>query len=154
MAHKEAHQNKKERKTKEKVSKINSKTVNMKGSKIKKQKAAKSKSVSQPGKDTGKVKWFRKIQIKMIAAFIIPVICIVVLGMSSYSKASESIITTYENNMSETINMANQFMGLTVDTVQATYREYTNDGTDIKLSLASGEAAHIVFILSDLQNGI
>ena len=40
MAHKEAHQNKKERKTKEKVSKINSKTVNMKGSKIKKQKAA------------------------------------------------------------------------------------------------------------------
>ncbi len=33
-------------------------------------------------------------------------------------------------------------------------REYTNDGTDIKLSLASGEAAHIVFILSDLQNGI
>lgn len=158
MAHKEAHQNKKELKIKEKVNKINSKTVNMKGSKIKKQKAAKSKTVSQPRKNTGKVKWFRKIQIKMIAAFIIPVICIVVLGMSSYSKASESIITTYENNMSETINMANQFMGLTVDTVQATYREYTNDGDlDIYLKNLMEDSSEIAFnkrYITDLKSKV
>ena len=39
---------------------------------------------------------FRSIRMRLIASFFIPVILIVALGVVSYSKASDGIITNYE----------------------------------------------------------
>ena len=79
------------------------------------------------GKNIKKVKWFRRIQIKLLAAFIVPIVFIIVLGMSSYTKASQGIIKGYEESMAQTVDMTTQYLILTVDTVQSTYKEYTNN---------------------------
>ncbi len=73
-----------------------------------------------------KVRWYQRIQIKMMAAFIIPVIFIIVLGTSSYTKAYKGIVSSYEDSMTQTMDMTTQYLGLVIDTVQSTYKEYTN----------------------------
>ena len=96
---------------------------------VKAAKPAKAPKAARPKKKAAGVKifWGRRIGTKMVAGFLIPVILIVVLGVSSYTKASKGIIKSYEDSMTQTIGMTNQFLRLTVDNVQAKYKEYLNN---------------------------
>ena len=97
---------------------------------VKAAKPAKAPKTAGPKKKAAganKIFWVRRIGTKMVAAFLIPVILIIVLGVSSYTKASKGIIKSYEDSMSQTIDMTNQFLRLTVDNVQAKYKEYLNN---------------------------
>ena len=84
---------------------------------VKAAKPAKAPKAAGPKKKAAgvnKIFWVRRIGTKMVAAFLIPVILIIVLGVSSYTKASKGIIKSYEDSMSQTIDMTNQFLRLTV----------------------------------------
>lgn len=83
-------------------------------------------AVTKSRNNIKKVRWYQRIQIKMMAAFIIPVIFIIVLGTSSYTKAYKGIVSSYEDSMTQTMDMTTQYLALVIDTVQATYKEYTN----------------------------
>lgn len=97
---------------------------------VKAAKPVKAPKAARPKKKAAgvnKIFWGRRIGIKMVAGFLIPVILIVVLGVSSYAKASKGIIKSYEDSMSQTIGMTNEFFRLTVDNVQNKYKEYLNN---------------------------
>ena len=97
---------------------------------VKAAKPVKAPKAARPKKKAAgvnKIFWGRRIGIKMVAGFLIPVILIVVLGVSSYAKASKGIVKSYEDSMSQTIGMTNEFFRLTVDNVQDKYKEYLNN---------------------------
>ena len=73
------------------------------------------------------VRFFQGIQFKLITCFLIPVLCIVFLGIASYSKASSAITKSYEKSVEQTMSMMNQYLALAVDTIQTSYKSYLDD---------------------------
>lgn len=65
----------------------------------------------------------------MIFAFLIPVIFIIALGVVSYQKATTQIVATYRDSVDQTVSMMNQYLTLSFDTVQSSYKSYMNDDT-------------------------
>lgn len=76
-----------------------------------------------------KIPFFRRIQFKMTAAFLVPVVFIVILGYASFERASAGIVKSYEESVNQTMQMMNQYLTLVFDTVQSNYKEYLNDET-------------------------
>lgn len=86
------------------------------------------KQVKQNKKQThSTIPVYRKLRTKLIASFLIPVVCIIVLGTVSYKQASKAIIANYENSVNETMNMTNQYLTLAIDTVRSNYKSYLSD---------------------------
>ncbi len=73
------------------------------------------------------IPFFKRIRFKLIAAFMIPVFFIIILGWVSYNKASKQIVSSYEVSANQTMDMMNQYLTLAFDTVQSGYKEYIND---------------------------
>lgn len=69
---------------------------------------------------------YRQLRFKLIFFFMIPVLCIVVLGIVSYQKASDGIIARYETSVSQTMHMMNEYLKLSIDTVRTSYKGYLN----------------------------
>ena len=72
---------------------------------------------------------WKRIRFKLIFAFLIPVIFIIALGLVSYQKATTQIIATYTASVDQTVSMMNQYLTLSFDTVQSSYKGYMNDDT-------------------------
>ena len=70
---------------------------------------------------------WNRIRFKLIFAFLIPVVFIIVLGFVSYQKATTQIISTYRDSVDQTVSMMNQYLTLSFDTVQSNYKGYMND---------------------------
>lgn len=90
---------------------------------------------------------YRKLRTKLIAAFMIPVICIIILGVVSYRQASTAVISSYEESAQQTMHMANQYISLVINTVRSTYKSYlSNDELDpyFKNLLDSAEGQTLV----------
>ena len=67
----------------------------------------------------------KSILTKLVLSFFLPVVCIIVLGVISYNKASDAIVESYEENVDQTVTMISEYMSLVVDTVQANYKQYS-----------------------------
>ncbi len=78
----------------------------------------------------------RRIATKLILAFMIPVACIIVLGVVSYEKASEAVEDNYRDSAMQTIDMMNRYMTTAMENVQADFRNTLVD--DEFKSLFSG----------------
>ena len=87
------------------------------------------KSMRQEKKEEKKngVPFFRGIQCRLIAAFLIPVVFIILLGVTSFQNASASVVSSYESSVNQTMQMMEQYLSLVFDTVQLNYKEYIND---------------------------
>ncbi len=70
---------------------------------------------------------YRQLRFKLIFFFMIPVLCIAVLGVASYQKASDGIISRYETSAFQTMHMTNEYLGLSIDTVRTSYKGYLNE---------------------------
>lgn len=55
------------------------------------------------------ISFFHKLRTKLIGAFLIPVLCIILLGVVSYRQASNAVISSYETSAQQTMLMANQY---------------------------------------------
>lgn len=73
------------------------------------------------------IPFWRRIGVRLIAGFLVPVIFIVLQGTVSYQKASDQIVASYEESVDQTVDMINQYLTLTIDTVQSNYKEYMNN---------------------------
>lgn len=93
------------------------------------QKAAKgTKKISDTSrKKSTEIPFFQRIHSQLIAAFMLTVVCIVILGVSSYNKSSTSITSTYENSASQTMKMMVQYLDLALGNVQSNYMTYLNE---------------------------
>ena len=79
----------------------------------------------------GSVPFLRSIKFRLIASFCVPVLCIIILGTVSYSMASDAIINSYKASSQQTVEMMQQYMTLTLSTVQEDLKSYFSDG-DLK----------------------
>ena len=64
---------------------------------------------------------------KLLLGFIIPVAFIVILGVTSYKKASEGLLTNYEQATNNTFSMATGYLDYVVESVDAVSQQYTVD---------------------------
>lgn len=71
----------------------------------------------------------RKIGRKLILAFLVPVCMIICLGIISYKKAAESIISNYEKTSSQAVEMTAGYIDVGLNTVKNTVLQYSIDET-------------------------
>jgi methyl-accepting chemotaxis protein len=71
--------------------------------------------------------WVSSIKGKLILCFLIPVLCIIILGFISYTKASEKIIKNYESSTVATINTAGEYYSLILNNVEDISLQLQND---------------------------
>ncbi|MHB8129681.1 MAG: methyl-accepting chemotaxis protein [Mobilitalea sp.] len=74
---------------------------------------------------------YRKVRLgilqKLLLGFIIPVAFIVILGVISYKKASEGLLTNYEQATNNTFSMATGYLDYVVESVDGVSQQYTVD---------------------------
>ena len=73
----------------------------------------------------------RGIRMKLIGAFMIPVLLIIVLGVVSYSKASTGIISNYEKSSETSLVMMSKYFNLGLDNISSKVAEL-NSNTSMK----------------------
>ena len=73
------------------------------------------------------IPFFRQLRTKLIVSFMVPVLCIIVLGVVSYRQASGAIINSYEDSVQDTMGMINQYIALNIDTVRSDYNLYLHN---------------------------
>lgn len=73
------------------------------------------------------IPFYHKLRTKLIGAFLIPVLCIILLGVVSYHQASNAVISSYETSAKQTMLMANQYISLVINTMRSNYKSYLSD---------------------------
>lgn len=74
-----------------------------------------------------KVKFFSSIRFALNAAFMVPVLFIIILGIVSFRKASTGIQSNYKNATEQAINMAAEYIRFGFEAVEATSIQYVSD---------------------------
>lgn len=87
----------------------------------------KQKTSNTSRQKLAEIPFFQRIHSQLIAAFMLTVICIIILGVSSYTKSSNSITETYENSAGQTMKMMVQYLDLALNNVQSNYMTYLNN---------------------------
>ena len=77
--------------------------------------------------NSGKVKFFQSLMFKLIAGFILPVICVIILGFISYNEAADVVVANFEDSAEQTVTTIEMYLELITDTVQSRYKGYMND---------------------------
>lgn len=67
------------------------------------------------------------IRSKLIISFVVPIICIIVLGLVSFLKSSEGIRRSYENSTNQLINMTSDYIDLGISRVEVDSVQFIND---------------------------
>lgn len=67
------------------------------------------------------------IKIKLIGAFMIPVILIIILGVSSYQRASKTIVTNYRESTVNTVQKAGEYYTLLLNNLETKSQQFAND---------------------------
>ena len=124
---------KKEKVKKEKIKKVKEPKVKVpktKEPKVKQPKEQKAK-IPKTGKKKVETKisipFINKMQFRLTISFFVPVIFIVLLGVSSYQKAATGIVESYEESVEQTMQMMNQYLTMVFDSVQTNYKGYTDE---------------------------
>lgn len=79
-----------------------------------------------------KVKLFSSLRFVLNAAFMVPIVFIIILGVVSFQKASKGIQNNYKHATEEAINMAAEYIRFGFESVEATSIQYLSDNSIIK----------------------
>ena len=74
-------------------------------------------------------KYTASIRIKLIASYLVPISFIIFLGIASFNKAAQSIISNYEHTTKQAIKMTEQYLQQGTDSIEALSNQYINDNT-------------------------
>ncbi|MGN0342423.1 MAG: methyl-accepting chemotaxis protein [Roseburia sp.] len=92
---------------------------------------------SKSGKTKGDVPLTKSIRFRLITSFLVPVIGILILGIASYRKASDAIISSYESSAQQTMSMVQEYVSLIVNGERDEFKNYLTD-SDLKAYLNGG----------------
>ena len=86
-------------------------------------------SAFEPGhaKEKVEVGFFRSIRFRLIAAFLVPVIAIIILGGASYKKASDAIVNSYKESTEQTVDMMQQYIDLVITSEKDEFKTYLTE---------------------------
>ena len=102
------------------------------------QKADKAKT-GNAKKDKIEVPFFSSIRFRLIGSFLIPVICIIILGVASYRKTSEAIIDSYKKSSEQTIDMMQQYISLIITNQKNNFKNNLNSQEMISYARQIGD---------------
>lgn len=80
------------------------------------------------------VPFFKSIRFRLIGSFLIPILCIIVLGIMSFQLASKALINSYKDSSTQTAEMMQQYMDLIV----------ASEKDDIKSYLSNSDATMLM----------
>ncbi len=78
------------------------------------------------------IKRLNSIRTKLIFAFLVPVLLIILLGVISYSKASKGLIESYETSTLSTMNYMAKYLNFGIETVAQKANYFTSNDVMIK----------------------
>ncbi len=76
-----------------------------------------------------RVRFKMSIGVKLIISFLIPVFLIILLGIVSFQKAAQGFRSNYEQSISQTINMTQEYTKLIMKSVEDVSTQYINSQT-------------------------
>ena len=79
------------------------------------------------GWDKSNVKFLSSFRFKPFSMFLVPVACIIILGVVSYNQAASGIESNYEKSTADSINMTAEYIRFGLQNVQATSNQYASD---------------------------
>lgn len=71
--------------------------------------------------------WHFGIRLRLIFSFMIPVLFIIVLGIVSYDKASQAIISSYRSSSRQAVEMTAKYLSFGLNSISETAFQYIND---------------------------
>lgn len=101
---------------KEKLKKVKPKKEKLKKEKVRKPQPKKTGNSRKAAKDKGM--GLRGIQVKLIGAFMIPVILFVIIGFMIYSKCSTTLNSTYEASANTSVDTLEEYLGLGFENIE------------------------------------
>ncbi len=101
---------------KEKLKKVKPKKDKLKKEKVRKPQPKKTGNSRKAAKDKGM--GLRGIQVKLIGAFMIPVILFVIIGFMIYSKCSTTLNSTYEASANTSVGTLEEYLGLGFENIE------------------------------------
>lgn len=101
---------------KEKLKKVKQKKEKLKKEKVRKPQPKKTGNSRKAAKDKGM--GLRGIQVKLIGAFMIPVILFVIIGFMIYSKCSTTLNSTYEASANTSVGTLEEYLGLGFENIE------------------------------------
>lgn len=87
------------------------------------------------------VAWYRGIGLKLMISIIIPVLFVIIVGLSSYQMASSAIINKYKESSLNAIEMTDEYINLGMETIENTALQYTLDSDIIKYIDSNSDVA-------------
>ena len=78
-------------------------------------------------KEKSEVGFFRSIRFRLIAAFLVPVIAIIILGGASYQKASDAIVNSYKESTEQTVDMMQKYIDLIITSEKDEFKTYLTE---------------------------
>ena len=82
-------------------------------------------------KEKSEVPFYRSIAMRLIGAFLVPVIGVIVLGVVSYNTASSSIVDTYKSSVQQTALSMQQYINLVLSSEKDEFKTYLTEA-DLK----------------------
>lgn len=67
------------------------------------------------------------IKVKLFLSYLVPIVCIILLGIKSYENASEGIKNSYEQSTTQSINMTSDYIQFGLEATDALVQQYTKD---------------------------
>jgi len=113
---------------KEKVKKEKTKKIPKRDNASRKEKKIKMKESSGgQKKEKSEIPFYRSIAMRLVGAFLIPVIGVLVLGITSYNNASNAIVDTYKESVQQTANTMQQYINLVITSEKDEFKSYLTE---------------------------
>lgn len=113
---------------KEKVKKEKTKKIPKRDNASRKEKKIKIKASSGgQKKEKAEIPFYRSIAMRLVGAFLIPVIGVLVLGITSYNNASNAIVDTYKESVQQTADTMQQYINLVITSEKDEFKSYLTE---------------------------
>ena len=94
----------------------------------KKTKIPKIKKVAgEQKREKAEIPFYRSIAMRLVVAFLIPVIGVLVLGITSYNNASNAIVDTYKESVQQTADTMQQYINLVITSEKDEFKTYLTE---------------------------
>ena len=114
---------------KEKVKKEKTKKIPKRDNASRQEKKTKIPKESSGGrkKEKSEIPFYRSIAMRLVGAFLIPVIGVLVLGITSYNNASNAIVDTYKESVQQTADTMQQYINLVITSEKDEFKTYLTE---------------------------
>lgn len=96
--------------------------------KVPKEETVKIKTVRNASDRSRKSSKLFSIHNKIIVCFLVPIVFMIIIGISAYQKSAEGLSEKYTDSTLQTVRMATEYMEMTCDFIRSEGLKYANDG--------------------------